>query len=307
MKKVWQSLVRLTFRSLMFTLRFMPWKIANAWAAAMGLLGYRMSARYRAMADKNLRIAYGDSLSQAERDRITRRVFQNFARAVLVEFLKAPSMKPDALRRKVIVDDWSLVDEILARGKGMIMVTAHFGNFELLARRAALEGYSFAVVARQSPDPGFNEITDSIRESGGYTVHARGDSPKGLLQRLRKGGIIAILPDQKSEDVFVPFFGQVAGTVAGPAVLALKTGAPILPMFCTYQNDGTYNVTIGPEIDIHSTGNTDEDSHRIMADITKLIEDNVRAHPDQWLWLHDRWKMPPPERMPASLKNVVRT
>ena len=114
------------------------------------------------------------------------------------------------------------------------------------------------------------------------------------MQRLRGNGIVAIVPDQKSEDVFVPFFGRLAGTVAGPAVLSLKTGAGILPMFCPRQPDGTYRVVILPEIDPTPTGDTDADIRRIMAEITRVIEDIVRQYPDQWLWLHDRWRVPPP-------------
>jgi KDO2-lipid IV(A) lauroyltransferase len=258
----------------------------------MGALAYRLSARYRNVADKNLRNAFGDSLTPRERQALIKRVFQNFARATLVEFLKAPALTPDNLRRMVRCESWAPVDALLARGKGLITITAHFGNWELLARRAALEGYQVVVVARRSGDAAFDEITDQLRQNGGYTVHPRGGSPKVLLQQLRRNGIIAILPDQKSEDVFVPFFGRAAGTVAGPAVLALKTGAPILPMFCPRQPDGLYCVEFGPQIDTAPTGNADADAERIMADINASIENVVRRYPDQWLWLHDRWRMP---------------
>jgi KDO2-lipid IV(A) lauroyltransferase len=196
--------------------------------------------------------------------------------------------------------------ELLARGKGLIVISAHIGNWELLARRAALDGYRFAVVVRQSHDDGMNEVTDYARKSGGYEVLARGNSAKGVLQRLRSGGIIAVLPDQKSEDVFVPFFGRLTGTVAGPASLALKTGAPILTMFCLRMPDGTYKIEIAPDVDISSTGDLEADRIRLMADITAEIERVVRLHPDQWLWLHDRWKAPIPEHLTAKSEDGVR-
>jgi Kdo2-lipid IVA lauroyltransferase/acyltransferase len=292
-KRIWQWVVRSTFGSLLVVLRFIPWKLALAWGTAMGCLGYCLSSRYRKVADKNLRLAYGDSMTEGERRALTLRVFQHFSRMALVECLKAATLKPDEVRKLVAADSYDYVDELLSRGKGMILITAHFGNWELLARRAALEGYHFVVVARQSPDAGFNALTDRLREGAGYTVHPRGASPRPILQTLRSGGIVAILPDQKSEDVFVPFFGEVTGTVAGPAVLALKTGAPILPMFCPKQPDGTYRMILKPEIDIHSTGDSEADSARIMRDINLVIEDMVREYPDQWLWLHDRWKIRP--------------
>jgi KDO2-lipid IV(A) lauroyltransferase len=252
------------------------------------------------VSDRNLRLAYGDSLTACARADLTRRVFRSFGIALL-EFLKAPSLTPAQVKDIVRADSYARVEAVLARGKGMILIAAHFGNWELLARRAALEGYEFAVVARQSHDPEFNKITDGIRANGGYTVLARGDSPRAILQRLRRNGIVAILPDQKSEDVFVPFFGRLAGTVAGPAVLSLKTGAGIIPMFCPRQPDGTYRVEILPEIDTTPTGDTDADLHRIMADITRVIEEMVRCYPDQWLWMHDRWRVTPPANLdPAT-------
>ena len=121
------------------------------------------------------------------------------------------------------------------------------------------------------------------------------------MKQLRDNKIVAIVPDQKSEDVFVPFFGKLAGTVAGPAVLALKTGAAILPMFCPRRPDGTYETVFYPAIVPEPTGDMEADIKKIMTEITADIEDIVRKYPDQWLWLHDRWRIPPPERISESL------
>jgi len=304
-KRAWQSLVRGAFETLLTILAYVPWTPARAWGEWVGALGYRVSARYRGVADANLRRAFGEALSDADRRALIRRVFQNFGRMALVEFLKAPHLTPQSLRRLVRVEGegYAPVEALLARGRGMILVTAHFGNWELLARRAALEGYKVLVVARQSEDPAFNAITDRLRENGGYTVHPRGASPRALLQQLRRNDIVAILPDQKSEDVFVPFFGHAAGTVTGPAVLALKTGAPILPMFCPLQPDGTYRMELLPEIDTTPTGDVEADTRRIMAEITLAIEDMVRRYPDQWLWMHDRWRMPGGKEAPPAPNN----
>jgi KDO2-lipid IV(A) lauroyltransferase len=306
MKKLWQFVVRITFRTLLRVLRFVPWKVALAWGRSLGTFGYMVSARYRRVADKNLRLAYGDAMTEAERRRIIRRVFQNFGSAMF-EFLKVPSMSADEVRRMVPVsqEHFDHVNAALARGKGVILISAHIGNWELLARRGAMEGYKLAVVVRQSPDDGLNEVTDYIRESGGYEVYARGDSAKTVLKRLHSGGVIAILPDQKSEDVFVPFFGRLTGTVAGPAVLALKTGAPIVMMFCLRSPDGAYIIESAPDVDITPTGDLDADRTRVMADVTAAIEDVIRRYPDQWLWVHDRWKAPVPEHLQSAYKETA--
>ncbi len=286
-KKIWQPLVTRIFGGLIG--RHMPRPMVRA----LGLLSYQVSGRYRRVADKNLQIAYGESMTAPDRDKLIRRVFQSFALST-AEFLEAPRWTPEQVKALAQADSYEIVDKVLARGKGMILLAAHFGNWELLARRAALAGYNFAVIARQSEDAAFNEITDALRANGGYTVLPRGGSPKVILQRLRANGIVAILPDQKSEDVFVPFFGRLAGTVAGPAVLALKTGAGIVPMFCPRQPDGTYKMVLYPEIDTTATGDTEADIRRIMSEATAIIEEMVRKYPDQWLWLHDRWRVPPP-------------
>ena len=294
-KKLWQNFFRSAFWGLFTVLRRVPWKPALAWGTALGTLGYHLSARYRQIAKKNLKIAYGDTLTEAERQALIKRVFQHFSRAMLVEFLKGADFTLEDIRWWVKQDSYAPMEELLARGKGVIVISAHLGNWEWLSKRAAMEGYSIKVVARQSEDEKFNELTDKVRGTNGYTVHPRGDSPRALLKQLRENKIIAIVPDQKSEDVFVPFFGRLAGTVAGPAVLALKTGAAILPMFCPRQPDGTYKTVYYPAILPVSTGDTDADVRRIMAEITADIEDIVRQYPDQWLWLHDRWRVPPPD------------
>ena len=300
MKKLWQSFASTALRVLLRVLRFIPWRVAQAWGRALGSLGYRLSKRYRRVADKNLRLAYGESMSEAERRRITKGVFQSFAQA-LFEFLKAPSLSDEEVRRMVPVsaEQYAHIDELRARGKGLIVISAHIGNWELLCRRGSMDGYKFSVVARKVDD-GMSEVADYIRESGGYEVLARGNSAKPILQKLKQGGIVAMLPDQKSEDVFVPFFGRLTGTVAGPAALAIRTGAPILIVFCLRKSDGTYIIEMAPDIDQTSTGDLDADRTRIMADITAEIEKIVRKYPDQWLWLHDRWKSPIPEELKAA-------
>ena len=302
-KRIWQWMVRSTLSALLVILKFIPWRVALSFGTMMGSLGYALSARYRKVADKNLRLAYGDSKTPAERAELTKRVFQHFSRMALVECLKAPTLTDDELRKLVVVESYAPFDAVLSRGNGMVFICAHLGNWELLARRAAIEGYPVMVIARQSPDPGLNAITDRLREGGGYTVHPRGASVKPILKTLRAGGIVAILPDQKSDDVFVPFFGEVTGTVAGPAVLAMKTGAAILPSFCPRQPDGTYRMIFKPEIDTHTTGDTAADTERIMTDINQVIEDVIREYPDQWLWLHDRWKIKPPATVSSLSKD----
>ena len=293
-KKIWQGFTRRAFAAAFAILRRTPWRPALAFGTGLGTAGYWVSARFRRVADKNLQIAYGDALTQKQRRALIKRVFQHFTRAALVEFLKGADLTLEQMRQLVQVDSYEPAEALLARGKGVIVVSAHLGNWEWLSKRAAMEGFDVKVVARQSEDAGFNDLTDRVRGKNGYTVHPRGDSPGALLKQLRANKIVAIVPDQKSEDLFVPFFGKLAGTVAGPAVLAQKTGAAILPMFCPRQPDGIYKTVFYPPIFADPAVDAETDRHRIMAQITADIEDIVRQYPEQWLWLHDRWRVPPP-------------
>ena len=293
-KQLWQGFARNALWVLFVILRRVPWKPALAWGTMTGTLAYHLSARYRNVADKNLKIAYGDSLTEHQRQGLIKRVFQHFTRAMLVEFLKGSDMTFAELQDRVKLDSMEPLEAAEARGRGVIIIAAHLGNWEWSAKYLAMAGHPIMVIARQSEDEKFNALTDRIRGNDGNTVHPRGESPRALLKTLRDNGRIAIVPDQKSEDVFVPFFGKLAGTVAGPAVLALKTGATLLPIFCPRQPDGIYKIIMGPAIVADPTGDRDADVQRIMAHLTKVIEDIVRQYPDQWLWLHDRWRVPPP-------------
>ncbi len=299
-KQLWQGFARTALWALFIVLRRVPWKPALAWGTMMGTLAYHLSARYRDVADKNLKIAYGDSLSEHQRQNLIKRVFQHFTRAMLVEFLKGSGMSREEITQRVRLDSLEPLEMALARGKGIIFIAAHLGNWEWSAKRLAVAGHPMMVVARQSEDEKFNALTDKIRGNDGNSVHPRGESPRALLKRLRENGRIAIVPDQKSEDVFVPFFGKLAGTVAGPAVLALKTGAALIPVFCPRQPDGTYKMVIHPPLYPEPTGDRDADVLRIMTQLTAIIEDIIRQYPDQWLWLHDRWRVPPPAEREAT-------
>lgn len=285
---------------LFILLRRVPWRPALAWGTALGTLAYHLSARYRNVADKNLKIAYGDSLTERQRQHLIKRVFQHFTRAMLVEFLKGSAMTLEEISRRITLDSLEPLETALARGKGVIIIAAHLGNWEWSAKRLAMAGHPLLLVVRQGEDEKFNALTDRIRGNEGNTVHPRGEAPRALLKTLRENGIIAIVPDQKSEDVFVPFFGRLAGTVAGPAVLALKTGATLLPLFCPRQPDGTYKMIFYPAIVPEATGDRNADVLQIMTQLTANIEDIIRQYPDQWLWLHDRWRVPPPSAPEAS-------
>jgi KDO2-lipid IV(A) lauroyltransferase len=290
---------RVTLLVLHHVAKRVPLPVLYKAGERLGLLACRLSRRYRRVAERNLCLAYGDSLSAKEREQIVRQVFVHFAKS-LMEFLVADGLSVDDLRRMVRVVGEEHLRWCAEQGRGTLLITAHYGNWEIAARYLTqCVGYPLSVVARDADDAPTALLVNRIREQGGYRVLSKGQAVRGILQALRRNEMVAMLPDQNAGDVFVPFFGRLAGTVAGPALLALRTGAPILPVFCTRQPDDSFLCELLPPLLIQPSENKARDVTETMARITAIIEQQIRKHPAQWLWLHNRWKTRPPEEAHA--------
>ena len=170
----------------------------------------------------------------------------------------------------------------------MILLTAHFGNWERVAAWMVLSGYKLAVIARDADDQGVNQLVNELREGPGTEVISRGRAARASIERLRRNEIVGILPDQNANEIFIPFFGKPAGTVLGPGVLAERTGASVAPVFCHYEGEGRYRVRFYPAVVADEGFETKGEG--MMRAINRLLEGVVREHPDQWLWFHDRWR-----------------
>lgn len=291
---------RVALLGLHWLAKRMPLPVLYRVAERLGKLAYRLSRRYRTVAERNLQMAYGESLSDEERSRLVEQVFIHFAKS-LMEFLVGDGLTPNDLHRRVTLVGEEHLQWCLRQGKGTLIITAHYGNWEIAARYLTqCRGYVLNVVARDADDSATTVLVNRIRELGGYRVIPRGQAARPVLQALKRNELVALLPDQNAGDVFVPFFGRLAGTVAGPALLALRSGAPLLPVFCTRQPDNTYLFEMLPPLVVQPSGDKERDVREIMARITALIEQQIRKHPSQWLWLHNRWKTRPPEEMYAS-------
>ncbi len=256
----------------------------------LGTIGYHIAAKKRKLADSNLRLAFGTELSSSERDSLIRGVFRHFGRST-VAFLRAPMFSKEDIARQVKVEGWEHLEKACRDGKGVIVTTGHIGNWEMLGRwLAQVQQLPVSVVAKDPKGAVLADYLRKMRESAGFAVLSKGESARSLLRVLQRGEVIIILPDQNSGDVFVPFFGVPAGTVAGPASLAMHTGATLLPVFFLAKPDGTFDVIIRPPIPTISTGSREDDVKRIMTQFNGVLESVIRQYPSQWLWLHNRWK-----------------
>lgn len=256
----------------------------------LGGLAFCVAGRARRSALRNLRLAYGDALSPAQRDALTRRVFEQFGKTV-IDFLGASRLSEAQTNDLVAqVDGWEWMEATRAGARGFIIVTGHVGNFELLGRWLANQGVPSTAVARDPDDPHLAAYARQMRQHKGNVILSKGTSARELLARLSRGEVITLGVDQNSGDAFVPFLNVPAGTVTGPAKLALHTGAPLLPAFCLREPDDRYRMLFLPPIVAQKTGDREADVIRVTTQINQALEKVVRAHPDQWLWLHNRWK-----------------
>jgi KDO2-lipid IV(A) lauroyltransferase len=274
-----------------------PSSTADRIGAALGRLGYSPLKIRRNVVEQNLARAFPEK-DQAWRDDIARRSFEHLGRETL------GMLRLSRLTEKEIVAQTSYTDRddsdsiYRAKGKGAVIVVGHFGNWEIGAATMATRGYPLDVIAQRQANPYFDRHLVAARERLGVRVIERSKAPKEGLRSLRKGRVVVFGADQNAGKggVFVPFFGRLASTHRGAALMAVRTGAPMIMAFPLRQADGTYHTRIeliepNPEL-------LDEDIDTAMemltAKFTARLEAAIRENPDQYLWHHRRWKTPPP-------------
>ncbi len=291
-KRVERGAGAMALRLIVGPLRAMPLPLARRCGRTLGSVLYALLGRYRRVALKNLTLVYGAEKSHAEIVGMARDVFQNFGETA-VEFVKLPQLDWEATKNLAVVTGQEHLDAAMALGRGVLLISGHFGNWEFMSRYVTLLGHKINVVVRDARDPVATKLLADTREGYGVNVLYRGSSARTIYSLLKKNQMVGILPDQNAADVFVPFFGFPTGTVNGPAALHLMTKAPILFVWCTRRPDGRFDITAEPPVMCEATKDRDADIAAITTLINARLEAQVRKNPTQWLWLHDRWKASP--------------
>lgn len=251
----------------------------------LGNLVYKLSHKHRNRALTNLELAFPE-MSLQDRESLAKRVFQHFGR-IMGDFMKSPSRTDEEVLSNATVNGFEHLDAALAAGKGAMLITGHLGNWERAAHIVAARGYKLSVVARDANDTDLNRHVLKIRQAHGVEVLSRGHAARAILKKLKANEIIAILPDQNSGDIFIPFFGKPCGTVTGPSSIFEKTGAPMLLVTTERIAPGQYRLDIHPPLEPVEGYDVVEGMTRA---INNALEAQIRRVPDQWLWFHDRWK-----------------
>src|SRR5687768_6199347 len=278
----------------MALVRIVPLPIALSIGRGLGTL-MRLAARKRyRVALKNLDIAFGDTKTVEEKERIARECFKHFG-MFAVESLKFSYMSQDEVERRLSVGEESMNEftELTSHGKGILLITGHLGNFEIAGRWITARGYELFALARQARDRGTTDVMTQTRERMGIKVVTINQSLKPVLAGLKRNAIVAIICDKNARDVVVPFFGRPTGTVDGPARIALRMGAPMLFFYCVRDGKGHYDVRSHGHYWAIPSGDMEADVIRTMTEVNQRLEEMIRLYPEQWLWFHNRWKSSP--------------
>ena len=286
------------FRTVFAFFACLPRRAALTVGALLGELLYRIALPQRRVAFHNLRLAFPEK-SDAERRAILRRSCRNLGR-VGAEVCHFASLTPESVRSFNAIDDPELWRSAIAdaAGRGALILTGHFGNFELLAYAHGLLGHPITLVHRPLRNPLVDRVVTALRSRVGTTSLAKKTAAKAALRALHEHRMVAIPADQNQTQrygVFVDFFGLPASTTPGPARLAMLSRAPIYPVFLVREGESDrHRIVILPEVELVRSGNRDADVVANTQRCTAVIEDMLRRYPDQWIWFHKRWKTRPP-------------
>ncbi len=276
-------------------LGILPRPLSRAFAIALARAFYLLHVRLRRVGMRNLGLAFPEK-SAAEQKRILRGVFTSLGRE-LAEVCQFPKYTLQNVDDVVVYDGLENYEHAYSRRKGVLFLTAHFGAWELSAFAHSLHGHWLHIVMRPMDNPYLDRLIQSYRTLHGNRTVGKDDFVRGLLGAMKCGETVGILMDTNMtppQGVFVNFFGIPACTASGLARIALRTGAAVVPGFTIWDESlGKYRLRFDPALELIRTGDLEADIMANTQQFTKVIEDYVRRYPDQWLWVHRRWKTRP--------------
>ena len=282
-----------TAKLIGYAIYLLPRSVTLVIGGWLGTLAYRFASQQRKLACEHIQQAL-DITDERTIKTIVKNCFSNLGKN-MVEFMLFPRMKPKLLRQYVRFEGVQHVKNALAKGKGAIILTGHFGNWELLAAGISTTVAPLTPIVRELRSPRLNALVSRYREKAGYSTIDRDTGVRQALRCLRNNNLLGIVADVDTSvnGVFVDFFGRPAYTPYSPIAFALKTGAAILPSFIVRQPDGTHQAIIEPPLTLDRCDDKEKELVINTQKYTKVIESYIRKNPEQWIWMHQRWKTRP--------------
>lgn len=276
-------------------LGFLPLGLARLIGIGIGYAVYLLHGRLRRVGQRNLQFAFPDKTPR-ERKRILRGVFRTLGRQ-LADFCHFPSFDARNINSLAVYEGFECFESASARGKGVLFLTAHLGGWEIGSFAHSLYGHPMRIVVRPLDNPYLDNLVSSRRTLYGNSTFGKQEFARGLIAAMRAGETVGVLMDTNMtppQGSFVDFFSIPACTASGIARVALRTDAAVVPAFTIWDTVlGKYRVHFDPAVQLVRTGDDEVDVVANTAKFTKVIEDFVRRYPDQWLWVHKRWKTRP--------------
>ena len=273
-------------------INLLPYRIARKLGDFIGNVLYIVYYPRRKVALENMRQALGDELSEKD---IKRNVRKSFIHLILIfiEFIRIPKMVKD-FSKYVTIDREQIVWDNLAEGKGVILLISHYGNWELMAVMAGVIGYPIYAIGRPMKNRFLYNYIEKIRGYTGLVSIPKKGVARDVIRALKNNKVVAILFDQYAGSAGVPvnLFGRTAWTTDAVYQFASRTGAKVISAYNTRQKDGTHKIYVEDPFTLVKSGNKKEDALRNTALFNANLEKWIRKYPDQWLWLHKRWKTP---------------
>jgi Kdo2-lipid IVA lauroyltransferase/acyltransferase len=284
----------LAFKGFSFFINLLPEVWALWLGRLMGRIAYGLDRGHRKTAIHNLTLAFGFEKSKQEIRAIARRTFENLFMTA-VEFVRIPATDVEVFRKRLTVEGLENVKDLLQNEtKGILLLLSHFGNWELMGLVAKMFQLPISVIARPiKKNKWIDRVVGEIRDGAGLEVISAAKASRRVLQALGQNRVVGILTDQRakrSEGVWVEFFGRKAPTTPALAVLSMRTGAPIVPVFMVREAKGRHRLLIKETLQLVETGDVRKDVETNTRLVNQTLEGMIRQYPDQWFWVHQRWE-----------------
>ncbi|NOX16276.1 MAG: lipid A biosynthesis acyltransferase [Epsilonproteobacteria bacterium] len=281
-----------SFKLFIFITKYTPKFISDSLLNTLALLTYKLDKKHKKIARINLDLAYGNSMDEQEKRRITKKCYKNLLYNMR-DFVQNQGASKEKLLDKVTIHNEHFYTDIKQKGKGVIFLTAHYGNWELLPLcMGAIYGNLWGV-GRNLDSQKMNQILQKNRNQFNVHMLEKNGAIRGLLKALKNGENVGLLVDQNTSDkegILINFFGKLARHTPSAALIARKTNTPIIPAFITTNNYKNYDITFYQPIITEKTQNSEEDIKKSVQLQANITQKAIEKKPNEWFWLHRRWK-----------------
>ncbi len=278
------------FKTFYYFFRMLPLRSAITIGSWIGSLNYCISGIRVKLVKQQLRDAFPEK-SKKEINRIAHNVYRNLMKTA-VEYYWLADKRKSIIEKIIKIQGLECFNQALSKGKGALLVTGHFDSWEITAILLDLLGYKLSIVLKPQRNKLFNDFTNRLRSSRKIDLIEMKYALRGIIKALRNNEIVAMLSDQDAREngIFVNFLNKPASTYPGIAKISLKTGSPIIFAISIRQRNNTHKIVIHPPIYPKKSGNMEQDISKYTQLHTSLLENYVRKYPEQWFWVHKRWK-----------------